>query len=142
MAERLSRSWIVAALMPALSLALILTAITNPSAARAANGTCTFSEGWTCIYSGNSWPSGVKLWFEAAGGNNQRNWLANWGHDAYGGSVYKCSGFKSFDGGEIPQGCSNSGPSYVSIPSWRRPGWIYVVQHAGAPRNISGRGLH
>lgn len=139
---RLLRGWTAAALIGALGLSLAFTALAAPGAARAANGSCTFSEGWTCNYTGNNWPSGVKLWFEAEGGNNQRNWLANYGFDGYGGSVYKCAGFKSYDGGEIPQGCSNSGPAYVSIPSWRRPGWIYVVQHAGAPRNISGRGLH
>lgn len=142
MAARLPRSGMVAALISAICLALALAALTSPSTARAANGTCNFSEGWTCNYYGNSWPSGVKLWFESAGGNNQRNWFVNWGFDNAGGSVYKCSGFKSFDGGELPQGCNNAGASYLSIPAHRRPGWVYIVQHAGAPRNIQGQALH
>jgi hypothetical protein len=132
----------LAAVLAAAALLLSIITLLGPARAEAYNGSCVFSEGWTCNWTGNSWPKDTKLWFESADGNNERNWLAVYGTDDAGGSVYKCSGFKSYDGGEIPQGCSNTGPSYISVPSNRRPGWVYVVHHATGPRTIHGRGLH
>jgi hypothetical protein len=138
-----SRAVSRASLAPVAAFILAVCFLTlSVSSATAANGTCSFSEGWNCTYIGNSWPKNTKLWFEAEGGANQRNWIVNYGYDGHGGTVEKCSGFLSFDGGELPQGCSVANPSYLSIPSWRRPGWVYIVHHASGPRNISGWALH
>lgn len=133
-----------AAVISAAALALVFGASIGATRARAANAECSPSEGiWACNYtSGGSWPKTTKLWFEASGGNNERYWRVNYAYDAYGGSVMKCAGFKSFDGGELPQGCSNTGYGFISIPEWRRPGWVYVVHHADGPRNIWGYATH
>jgi hypothetical protein len=129
---------LLVAAMSVASLILSIAAIAGPGVAQASNGSCVLSEGWTCEWFGNNWPKDTKLWFEAPGGENERNWHADYGFDSAGGSVYKCSGFKSHDGGEIEQGCSNTGPSYVAVPANRDPGWVYMVQHANGPRNIHG----
>lgn len=125
--------------MATIALLASVVLLWSPGTAQAANGSCTFSEGgWACSYVGNSWPADVKLWFEAAGGENERHWNVNYAYDGYGGSVYKCAGFKSYDGGEIPQACGTNNGVFLGIPSNRDPGWVYIVQHAGGARNISG----
>lgn len=124
----------------ATALALSLVGFVGVSGAQASNGTCNWSEGiWACSYvSGGNWPKTTKLWFEAAGGENERSWRVNYAWDNNGGTVMKCAGFKSFDGGEIPQACNNVNGVFLSIPESRRPGWVYVVHHAEGPRDIYG----
>lgn len=119
------------------AFAMSLIALIGPGIAQASNGTCVLSEGWTCEWSGGSnWPQNTKLWFEAPGGENERNWHGIYGFSTEG--VERCVGFKDSNGNEIPQACS-TGTASEGIPSERDPGWVYVVHHANGPRPLSGR---
>jgi len=130
-------------LLSAAALLLGLLALAAPGPAQAANSNCTWSEGvWACTYVGNSWPKETKLWFEAAAGNNERQWRVNYANDGYGGSVYKCAGYKRYDGAYLNQACGTANWVYLGIPESWRPGWVYVIHFASGPRNISGFATH
>jgi len=125
----------------AAALALALVGIFGAGRAQAANASCTPSEGaWTCNYYGNSWPAWAELWFNS-GGTNLRNFRINIGYDDYGQTVYKCMGYVDSGGGQLPRPCGTGTPT-LSIPEWRRPGYVFMYQGANGPRNIHGYTVH
>ena len=143
MTEDLSHKQRLAAAILAAAAFISLLALTAPGSAQASNGTCNWSEGvWACNYGANFWPKETKLWFESSGGNNERNWHVNYAYDGYGGSVYKCAGYKRWDGAFLNQACGTPNGILLSIPESWRPGWIYIIHFANGPRNISGFATH
>lgn len=140
MAEYRSPRHIVAVVASAVALFLGIVLIINPGLAQAANAQCGASEGATaCNYYGPNWPRYTPLWFEGAGGNNERHWNVNYAYDEYGGSVNKCAGYKRYDGALwSPLPCNNNGYAVLSIPESWKPGWVYIEQRANGPRSIHG----
>lgn len=137
----LSQRLVAVALAAAAFISFLAFAM--PDLAQAQNGTCTQSEGiWACSYEANSWPKETKLWFESANGNNKRNWRVNYAYDGYGGSVYKCAGYKREDGAFLSPACGTANGIFLGIPENWRPGWVYVVHFAPGPRDISGYATH
>ena len=131
----------VAAVTMAAALTLGLIATFGSGQAQAANTSCTPSEGiWTCNYYGNSWPKFTDLWFDS-GGNNLRSFRVQYGYDDYGQTVYKCVRYMDSGGGQLPEVCASNTP-FMSIPEWRRPGYVFMYHQAGGPRNIHGYVTH
>jgi len=136
---RFRRRLAVGALAAALTLAL--AGAFGSGRAQAANVSCIPSEGiWTCNYYGNSWPAHSELWFDS-GGTNLRNFRVNIGYDDYLQTVYKCMGYMDSGGGQLPRPCSTNTP-ILSIPEWRRPGYVFMYHEASGPRNIHGYVTH
>jgi hypothetical protein len=130
-----------AAAAVAVALALALIGIFGSGRAQAANTSCSPSEGiWACNYYGNNWPANTTLWFDS-GGNNLRSFRVNIGYDDYGQTVYKCMGYQDSGGGQLPRPCGTGTP-VLSIPEWRRPGYVFMYHGANGPRNIHGYTTH
>ena len=111
-----------------------------PSHAFATTGSCFTSEGTEfCKYESNPLPKETRVYFEAAGGNNQRNWYENVAGDYYGGSVGKCAGVQTVGGG-VERTCGTGNPIQGINAAWN-PSFIFMFQYAEGPRNVYGEGL-
>jgi hypothetical protein len=132
---------------PALAvLLLVLATLGTQAATSAAPAKADYCFGgdptWNCTYANESIAAYTKRWFQAA--TTLRNWLWNEANDYYGGTVYKCAGYKrQSNGGIYYLACAN-GFQHVgaSIPAEWRPGWVFIEQRANGPRDMNGTSFH
>lgn len=107
----------------------------------AANDSCAaLTEKWYCEWWDNSLPSTTRRWFNAP--NSNRNWTFAEIWDNYPHHMQRdCVGIKRASNGDIFQVACGYSTGH-SIPSTRRPGWVFFYHWAAGNRAIHAHADH